>query len=191
VKTIKVPKGKSFASQLARLNACGEARRWVGKKSLKTAWHQCNRGDWMLWLAASGGVDRRLVVLAACQCARQALRHVPEGETRPLRAIEMAESWTRGEASIEQVHAAANAAYAAANAANAAYAGYAANAAAYAAYAADAANAVYAADAAEYAADAAAYAAVNAAFDVSMLASADIVRSLIPAEVVAAALEEK
>jgi len=63
----------------------------------------------------------------------------PEGDDRPRRAIETARAWIRGEASIDEVRAAANAAYAAyaANAANAA-ANTAANAAAYAA--ANAAN---------------------------------------------------
>jgi len=56
----------------------------------------------------------------------------PEGDDRPRRAIETARAWIRGEASIDEVRAAANAA----NAANAA-----ANAAAYAA--GRAANAAY------------------------------------------------
>jgi hypothetical protein len=97
--------------------------------------------------------DRKEGVRAACLCAREALRYVPAGELRPLRAIETAEAWTRGEATIAQVRAARDEAWAAD--------------AAYAAYAADAADAAYAADAADaaaYAAYATAYAAYAAAY---------------------------
>jgi hypothetical protein len=99
-------------------------------------------------------VPREVLVRYACLVARTVLDKVPAGEDRPRIAIETAEAWTRGEATIEEVRAAADAAwdtprgaYAAAYAADAAYA-------AAAAYAADAA---YAAGA--NASDAAAYAA--------------------------------
>jgi hypothetical protein len=169
----------------------------------------------MLWLAARTGVRRQDLVLAACACARLALPYVAVGEPRPLRAIETAERWARGEgASLVDVRtaayaaraAAADAAYAADAAADAA--AYAADAAADAAYAAifaaraAAADAAYAADAA---ADAAAYAA-DAAADAAYAAAADadaadaagakvlrecagLVRARIPWATVAAALE--
>jgi hypothetical protein len=131
--------------------ACADAVAWVAAHggTPRRIWSDCPRGDWMLWLAAKRGVDRKLVVTAVCKCARLALKHVPAGETRPLKAIEAAEAWVRGEATIEQVRAAADAADAAyaayaADAAYAAYAAYAAAAAAYAAYAAAAAAAAYA-----------------------------------------------
>ncbi len=44
------------------------------------------------------------------QCARLALRHIPREETRPLKAIETAEAWTRGQATLEQVRKAGHAA---------------------------------------------------------------------------------
>ncbi len=56
-------------------------------------------------------------VLAACACARTSLRYVPVGETRPLVAIETAERWARGEATLEEVRVAKRAAAYAANAA--------------------------------------------------------------------------
>jgi len=115
------------------------------------AWESCERGDWLLWLAARAGVDRRDLVRASCAVARRALQHVPEGESRPRIAIETAEAWARREVTIAAVRdAAADATYASA-AASAAYASAAADAAADAAYAAranslrDAANASYAA----------------------------------------------
>jgi hypothetical protein len=127
---------------------------------MKSAWESCPRGDWLLWIAARAGVDRKAIVLAACDCAALALRFVPPCEQRPRIAIATTRKWARGRATIEQVRAAAYAAAAAA-AADAAYAAYAAADAAYAAYAAyAAADAAYAAAAA--AANAAYAAAANA-----------------------------
>jgi len=128
-------------------------------------------------------ISRQRLVLASCACARTVLHLVPEGEHRPRIAIETAERWTRGEATLEEVQLAAanaaNAAYAvdaAANAyyaANAAYAAaYAANAAAYVAYVADVA------DAADTAADAAYYAAVATDY-AAYVAIANTIRSVI------------
>ena len=108
-------------------------------------------------------VDQKLGTKAACVCARWSIERfwTDKTDTRPIDCVNVTERWLRGEATIDEVNAAANAAYyaayyaayAAANAANAAYAAYAA---------ANAANAAYAANAARYAA---AYAvnAVNAA----------------------------
>jgi hypothetical protein len=150
----------------------------------------------MLWLAAKAGVERKIVVLAACAVARTALKHVKPGELRPLKAIETAEAWTRGEATLEEVRRAAAAANAAAYAAAANAAAYAAaNAAAYAA-----ANAANAANAADYAAYAAAYAAANAAAAnaaayadarvSSLTQSCKIVRATITIEIVKSAIDE-
>lgn len=77
--------------------------------------------------------DRRFDVWCACAVAREALRFVAEGELRPLRAIETAESWVRGIATAAQVESAAAAADDAAYFpyAEAAYAATAAYAAAY------------------------------------------------------------
>ncbi len=130
-----------FADTLVELQACRDARVWAGDKTLSQAWKDCERGDWLLWLAAEAGVDRRLIVEAACRCAEAVIGLLPEGEERPLRAIETARAWIRGEATLEEVWRASRAADAAADAAYAAYAAYAV------AYAADAA-AAYAADAA-------------------------------------------
>ena len=162
--------------KLESIHACGDAVKWVKSCPAKTdqeVWSTCERGDWMLWLigavARNDTVKRKRLVLTACKCARLALTHVPEGEKRPLIAIETAEKWANDDDSITiaDVKAAAAAAHTAAYvAADAAY--VAADVAAYvaadvAAYAADAAAAAAAAaDAAADAAAAAAYAAVYA-----------------------------
>jgi hypothetical protein len=193
---------------------CIDAREWVEARpdrTLAELWAECPRGDWMLHLAARAGVDRRHVVLAACDVSALALAHVPAGEERPRRAIEVARRWARGEATAEEVRAAADdardattaARRAAAHVARAAegvggaYIGFVA-----AEYAADAAHAAAAiAAAAEYgvadavaAADAASAAAAIAAADfttaraTSLAQCADIVRSWIDAATIVAAL---
>lgn len=155
-------------TQIRALGACSEALDWLEAHdgSLYDAWRRCDRGDWLLWLAARVGIDRRLVVLAACDCAEPALVYVPEGEERPRVAIETARRWAAGEATIADV----NAAYGAAAVAKAAYCAAAA-AAVVAAYA-DANAANIAADAAD---------ADNVANGVASLAhSARLVRRRIP-----------
>ena len=76
---------------------CADAMAWLREReqsSPEAAWRECGRGDWMLWLVGRAA-SRRKLVLAACECARLALRHVPTGEERPLLAIETAEAWAR------------------------------------------------------------------------------------------------
>lgn len=122
---------------LVRLGACEGARCWLGHPGDESchlcrdgraappylrasdAWAECPRGDWLLWLAARAGVDRKLVVRAACDCARTALHLVQPSEDRPRLAIEAAEDWCEGAASVEEVRdaAAADRAAAAAHAA--------------------------------------------------------------------------
>jgi hypothetical protein len=177
--------------------ACPEAVDWVDDKDLKTAWNTCERADWMLWLAAKTGIDRKLLVLVACDCAETALKYVPDGEDRPRQAIETARKWCAGEASIDQVRndaadaddaataaavADAHAAYAAAYAAAHAHASYAQDVhlqAAHASYAA-----AHTAYAAAYAADAAYAAAANAARKKSLKTMSEMVRNRIPLEII-------
>ena len=113
---------KPLSELLEDRGACDDAVDWAADfgDDYHGAWDQCERGDWMLWLAATLGVRRQLVAHAACQCARLALQHVKSGEERPLKAIETTEAWCRGEATIDSVKSAKAAAYAAAYAAAAA-----------------------------------------------------------------------
>ena len=136
---------ESYITELKGLKACQEAIAWLeeGKyKTLNDAWQVCERGDWMLWLVGTlsgelGSDKRKKLVLTACQCARLALPYVTKDDTRPLKAIEMAEAWANGDPGISlsdlrtAAHAAAyTAVYTAVYTANAAYAAvYAANAA--------------------------------------------------------------
>ena len=122
-----------LVTYLQNKNACRSAMEWLKDRDLFRMWEECEKGDWLLWFAAKVGIDRKVIVRTACACAREALRFVPDGEIIPKTAIETAERWCNGEATIEQVRNASSAA--------AAYAAaYAAAAAAYAAYAAAAAR---------------------------------------------------
>ena len=170
---------------------CSDAAAYAAKHTDPAeAWESCERGDWLLWLAARAGVDRRDLVRASCAVARRALQHVPEGESRPRIAIETAEAWARREVTIAAVRdAAADATFASADAA-AAYA----SAAAY--DAADASTAAYAA--ADAAADAAYAARANSLRDAanasyaaranSLRDAAAIVREYFPVHVILARL---
>ena len=146
---------------LVKLGACNEAIAFANGKELAEAWATCERPDWMMWLCVKmmrkrGWPTHQQVVLCACDCAETVLP-IFEGkypkDSRPRTAIETARKWVNGEASLEEVRDAANAAYTAANAAHAA-AYTAAHAAAYTAYTAvayTAYTAVAAADAAAHA----------------------------------------
>ena len=169
----------SLKTELQNLKACLDAVDWVGRKSLKTAWAKCERGDWMLWYAHRAGVDRKLLVLAACDCASTALQYVPDGELRPALAIQAARDWCAGTGTARAAAgAAARAAAEAARAAAWATARAAAWAAAWAAARA-AARAAEATGGAE-AAGAAAWAARAAAEAAAHKQCADLVRARIP-----------
>ena len=165
-----------FAEKLEAMGACREAVKWVGKRGLKTAWRDCKRPDWMLWYAGRK-VDRKLLVLAACDCAETALQHVPDGEDRPRIAIETARARVAaGKATINDVRQSSNAAYAA-NAVATAATSAAASAADAAAYAA-----ASAADEAASSAANAASAAASAANAAANAAMADLIRKRITVE---------
>ena len=100
--------------QLVARDACSDAVEWVGTRTIEQAWAECERGDWMLWLAGRIDIDRKLLVSAACACAEPALAFVRAGEDRPRLAIEVARAWCVGTATLDDVRAAAAAAYAAA-----------------------------------------------------------------------------
>lgn len=94
---------QKFEKLLEKLGACEPARRWAKGKSLAEVWEQCERGDWLLWLAhrmaeKKGWPNREAVVLACCACAETALKYVPVEEKRPLLCIQTARRWAVGQA---------------------------------------------------------------------------------------------
>jgi hypothetical protein len=74
-------------------------------------WQNAPQGDWLIWSAGQFGVDLRLLVLAAAACTRTSLYLLPESEMRPSYAIDLAERWTRGEATEEECANAADKLY--------------------------------------------------------------------------------
>ena len=173
--------------RLIKMGACEDAVAWVGDRDITAAWAECDRADWMLWLAGRV-VARPLVVLAACACARTVLRYVPDGEDRPRVAIETAERWARGEATIAEVRSATADADAYAYAAAYTAATYTAATCAAAAATVCAAAAATCATA-TCATCAAATAAAAYGRKVALAQMADLVRGIIVADQVAAGLE--
>ena len=110
-----------LSEKLDQMNACQEAVDWIGRRGLMTSWRDCKRADWMLWAAVKLNIDKKLIVLAACDCAETALQYVPDGEDRPARAVQTSRNWCNGTATRQECRkAAADAAHAAAHAAHAA-----------------------------------------------------------------------
>jgi len=122
--------------KLEKLNACREAIEYVREqKSAILAWQNCERGDWMLWLAKKLDVDDKALTMAKAMCAKQ-VEHLMTDQ-RSKDALQSCFDYVNGKITRAELDAAADAAYAA-YAADAAYA-------AYAAYAAANADAAYAA----------------------------------------------
>jgi hypothetical protein len=106
-----------WRDRILALDPCAEAREWLATVpddwTAEQAWCDCERGDWMLWLAGRLNVERVALVRVACAVARSVLHLVPAGEERPRLAIEAAEAWC-DEPSPDAAGAAAGAAAAAA-----------------------------------------------------------------------------
>ena len=197
---------RRWMAALVRLHTCHEAVEWAeAQPSFEHLWATCERGDWLMWLVPRvmdgepESPERKRIVAVAVACARLALpiyeARYPQ-DRRVLDCLDTTERWTRGEATLEKLREARNAAssaavaaYAADSASSASYAAssasvYAASAASAASYAAsDASSASYAASDASYAAYAA-----YAAKAQTLRACADIVRQHFTAGEVQAAL---
>lgn len=145
------PRGGSmnahWTDQLVALGACADAVAWARTQpDPETAWRECPRGDWMLWIAGKyagdpGSAARKPLVLAACACARLAYPDGPATAARITDCLTIAERWAHGTATLAEVRSAAYAAYFASDVASAASAASAAYATAAHAYAASAASA--------------------------------------------------
>ena len=144
---------------LEDLNACSDAKQWVGDMTIEEAVQKCHRGDWLLWLSQKIDIGLQPLTLAKGHCANT-VRHLMKDE-RSTKAVDAAIAFGEGKITIEELHTYASAASAYADAASAYADADAARAAADAAYAARAASAY--ADAADASAYASSYAARAAA----------------------------
>jgi len=109
--------------KLEKLSPCKEAIDYVrNQKSVILAWQNCERGDWMLWLAKKLNVDDKALTMAKAMCAKQVEYLMKDQRSKD--ALQACFDYVNGKISREQLKAAAAAA---------AYAAYAADDAAYAA----------------------------------------------------------
>ncbi len=80
-----------------------ESLEWSSDKAWLEAWERCTHAPWMLYAAARITVDPRLVVEAACTCARSSIDFVLSQSSLPREALQIAESWVTRQATDEQV----------------------------------------------------------------------------------------
>ena len=95
-----------FQDYLKSIGACQDAVDWVGDRDPQTAWAECHRPDWMLWL------DEKLNLLTdkqrrhfACDCAEAVLpifENQCPNDDRPRKAIEVARRFANGKATDEE-----------------------------------------------------------------------------------------
>jgi hypothetical protein len=130
---------------LIKLNACREAIEWAGDRTIEQIVKDCDRGDWLFWLAKKIGIERQPLTLANGHCANT-VRHLMKNE-RSIEGVDMAIAFGEGRATMEELNNAA-----AAICMRAAF---------------------YAADDAAEAAAGAAYDAARAAYDAFYVANAD------------------
>lgn len=109
-------------------------------KTFEEAWNACERGDWMLWIAAKLEADIRILTLAKGLCANT-VKHLMK-DRRSTAAVDAAIAFGSGEIDGNEFKTAAYASHAAYYAASAAHA---ATSAAASSHAASAAATAYAA----------------------------------------------
>lgn len=103
---------QNFRDTLVAIGADERFVEWCGERDLASVWAECDRGDWMLWLAARFRVDRRVLVLTVCDCVREV---TPVGflsgrGREAIETVETIEAWCRGEVHIRAVWAAGSSA---------------------------------------------------------------------------------
>ena len=98
--------------RLKRFAPCSDAREWMkGQKNATEAWQNCERGDWMLWIAKRLNVDDRKFTMAKAMCAKQ-VEHLMKDQ-RSKDVLQACIDYFNGLITREQLNAAADAAYAA------------------------------------------------------------------------------
>ena len=171
----------TFQEWLKEHNACEPGIDWVADKTFEEFYATCDRGDWMCWLFfRTNPEDKRLLTLVKGLQVNE-IRHLLKVK-HSINAVDVAIDYGKGDATDEQLRAAADAAYAY-YLANGADADYAAHCAADTAISAGATW--FAAAAAAYATDATATADADAAYVYrrrSLARFADIFRKNIPIE---------
>ena len=92
--------------KLTELDACADAIKFCEGKTLQQAWDECTKSEWMFWLMVNtktNATDKQLRLIAV-KCARQ-VQHLMTDQ-RSLNALDVAERFTNGEATQEELAAA-------------------------------------------------------------------------------------
>ena len=111
--------------KLVAMRACQSALDWIGDRTIKQAWSECGRSEWMCWLLRKIAPDDPRCRLAAADFAERVWHLIPDEPTRLAAAwaIDAARRGDRDEmraAADAAADAASAASYAAASAASAA-----------------------------------------------------------------------
>lgn len=97
--------------KLEKFAPCSSAREYMRtQKSSTEAWMNCQRGDWMLWIAKQLNVDDKALTMAKAMCAKQ-VEHLMKDQ-RSKDALQACFDYVNGKITREELNAAA--AYAAA-----------------------------------------------------------------------------
>lgn len=96
-------------SKLIQLGVCRESIEWCGNRTPQQAYEECERGDWLLWMAIKCGVNQKIVALTACACADTVL-YLTEG-VLPCKVLKVVRKHLKGKATLSEVKKAANAAF--------------------------------------------------------------------------------
>lgn len=102
---------KEHLDWLRENEACDQSIIWVEEnnvQSLQEAWTSCERGDWLLWLAAELNVDKRKLAMCGALCAHTVIQYMKDPRSRD--AVRIVFLWGRGKATDEQLMAARDAA---------------------------------------------------------------------------------
>ena len=95
-------------TKLEKLSACSDAIEWVKTQiDPEAAWDNCERGDWMLWIAKKLDIDDRLLTLAKATCANQ-VRHLMTDQ-RSIDALDACFRYAKGEITREELNTFADA----------------------------------------------------------------------------------
>ena len=80
----------NLKKHLEDLNACREASHWVGeRRSLREAWMECPRADWLVWYASHAGIDPAVFVPAMFKCLQLFVETLEEGITKAWMKLEL------------------------------------------------------------------------------------------------------
>ena len=91
----------TFATWLEEQYACQPAIHWVGSRSLRAAWRDCDRADWLIWMALNAGVNHKACVYVTSECVRLSVMHKADHEE--LAMLESVQCWCQGESTTDNL----------------------------------------------------------------------------------------